>query len=341
MKRIKVFVLFLIFIFLIIIFGCSPSETRETTKKDEKCLICHRKYSKFQVILWEKSKHKENGVGCTACHGINHREMKRLKGRVLPKKCAGCHEKEFADWQRSRHSLGLNLARANLRYKLQSFEVQKLGCEACHSIQERCDVCHSAHQFKKPKPPLTVTSGCENCHMGQDHPQKEAYDSSVHRRIAQESGKPTCSNCHGNHKVTKKRSEIIKACSECHTRKFAQDYLLKCDKIKRESIALLEEGRRIIQDLYKEGYLKEVPGSKLEHGIPPLSGKTLAYEETSFIEQVFFQMLKYDFSNITQGYYHISPDYGHWYGTARLKSHLAQLKSEAQKVKALRKKEAK
>lgn len=62
----------------------------------QECVECHKKITPHIVSDWGLSKHSTRNVGCTACHGDQHKSAQDVeKVKIpLPDTCASCHEKQ-------------------------------------------------------------------------------------------------------------------------------------------------------------------------------------------------------------------------------------------------------
>jgi hydroxylamine dehydrogenase len=209
---------------------------RKLTPKDD----TYYKKAKLEAIegnlrslgkLGEKEHLKE--VGCIDCHfDINttkkadHRKDLRMATADV---CANCHLQEFAEreserdtltwpkdqWPKGRPSHALDY-RANVEVEVYAGMSQREiadGCTQCHINQNKCDMCHTRHEFsvadsRKPE-------ACGTCHSGADHINWEAYTMSKHGKQYEAKGSswnwnvelkdeiakgglaaPTCASCH-------------------------------------------------------------------------------------------------------------------------------------------------
>ena len=209
---------------------------RKLTSKDD----TYYKKAKLEAIeenlrslgkLGAKEQLKE--VGCIDCHyDINttkkadHRKDIRMPTADV---CANCHLQEFAEreserdtitwpkdqWPKGRPSHALDY-RANVEVEVYAGMSQREiadGCTQCHINQNKCDMCHTRHEFsvadsRKPE-------ACGTCHSGADHINWEAYTMSKHGKQYEAKGKswnwnvelkdgiakggqaaPTCASCH-------------------------------------------------------------------------------------------------------------------------------------------------
>ncbi len=193
---------------------------------EENCITCHKKISPGQVQDWSISKHAENDVTCSVCHGTDHQSEKDVAKAKLPDEhvCAQCHEEQFNQFVRGKHNLGWKAMNALPVTHLEPDELMEggKGCGGCHNMgikgekekkelhargyryqNNSCDECHTRHAFSKKE--ALDPHACQQCHMGYDHPQWEMWSSSKHgtRYFAKLAGNlpegaaaPKCQDCH-------------------------------------------------------------------------------------------------------------------------------------------------
>ncbi|MEK6598809.1 MAG: multiheme c-type cytochrome [Deltaproteobacteria bacterium] len=177
------------------------------------CIKCHKVLTPVVVKDWEDSKHFKKDVGCANCHNDHSNLI-----MPTPDTCGKCHAARVMQHKGGKHGVGWkNIIAVGGksgvagRYLAQYSEMQEGGCGTCHSIENKCDSCHTRHAFK-PKE-AREPDACGTCHMGPDHAQLEYYESSKHGVIFKIEGKgfedggrvPTCVTCHmsgGNHDVS-------------------------------------------------------------------------------------------------------------------------------------------
>jgi hydroxylamine dehydrogenase len=172
-------------------------------------------------------------VGCIDCHvDINTKKKADHRADIkMPTAdvCANCHLQEFAEreserdtitwpkdqWPKGRPSHALDYI-ANVEVEVYAGMSQREiadGCTMCHVQQNKCDGCHTRHEFsvansRKPE-------ACGTCHSGADHNNWESYTMSKHGKEYESKGKtwnwnlqlkdmiakggqdaPTCQSCH-------------------------------------------------------------------------------------------------------------------------------------------------
>ncbi len=313
--------------------------------------------------MWQMSAHGQNGVTCVNCHEEGNLTGEDLKyenfAKVKPETCGKCHEEALDGFNSTRHVEAVSFSQNNVRYKLlDGFSaMQQQGCDNCHvKVGETCTSCHQAHTTALPKPQTAAhkgeavtgdfLNGCGNCHMGPDHPQREAYESSVHFNVAQTTGGPTCVTCHTNpdnkHEIIQLKNEkgaegrdkLWSNCLQCHTKEYVDNARANVEQIKKETLRIEDEARKIIKNLYKDGILTASPGSLLDKdGLPLLNAKGTSYSHVSDIESKMFELFKYSEATTIKGAQHFSPDYTHWHGAADLWSKYEDIKAEAERLR--------
>lgn len=200
--------------------------------EEEICIKCHRAITPGLVADWEISKHFNEEITCSICHGEDHNSAKNAVRAVLPDEnvCADCHEAQFEQFSKGKHNFGWTSMNAMPVTHVEPNELMEggRGCGGCHNMgikndaqkkdqlakgyryqNNSCDECHTRHSFSKKE--ALDPRACQQCHMGYDHPQWEMWSSAKHgtKWFAKENGRlpegaaaPKCQDCHlpdGNH----------------------------------------------------------------------------------------------------------------------------------------------
>ncbi|HEX2694419.1 MAG TPA: multiheme c-type cytochrome [Acidobacteriota bacterium] len=200
----------------------------------EDCLTCHKKVTPNIVSDWQLSRHSQNDVDCSTCHGALHQTSEDFSKTEIPtpETCAKCHEEKVAQFKKGKHALAWATLKAmpTIHWQPMAMTEGMKGCGGCHKIglkteaeskalreqgvgfgRASCDACHTRHIFSKKE--AQQPQACQTCHMGFDHPQWEMYSASKHgvrallkqNQILPETvAAPTCQTCHmqdGNHEV--------------------------------------------------------------------------------------------------------------------------------------------
>jgi hydroxylamine dehydrogenase len=340
------------------------------------CISCHQERTPGLFQSWVESKHAKNGVHCVTCH-IDHQAASEQKSMVFPEKCGECHRNQLEEFRKGRHSIAFDRMRIQGEYLGIPQEIRAAFCERCHSVEKRCNSCHTSHRFSLHE--ARDPDACGVCHLGPDHPHKEMYETSLHGTIytltQNPDRAPRCITCHmpkGSHdssfgiargpagtrsKVVdlkelpiskaeeeKKREEMIQVCTGCHSRRFAREQLEIADQVKEEGFKLMESGKKPILEIGKEGLLYPSIAERMSH---PTEGRTLVladpqlYIGTSYIERLFFTMFKFHNIRVWKSGYHFSPSYTNGYGWTEMQLDLIDIQEEAGKLRELLKQQNK
>jgi hypothetical protein len=130
------------------------------------------------------------------------------------------------------------------------------------------------------------------------------------------------------------RDRMLSVCANCHAPGFARQSLETADAVIKESDKLVAEAVDVVEGLYKDGLL-ERPKDR-----PPVPDLLRFYEVKYPIEQKLYVMFLEHRMRSFQGAFHMNPDYMHWYGWAELKRDLAEIREEANQLRAARGKTA-
>ncbi len=198
------------------------------------CVECHKKVTPNIVSDWQISKHSQNGVECSVCHGDAHTTATDFAKALIPTPdtCAACHEERVTQFKKGKHAAAWTVMNAmpTIHWQPMALIEGQKGCGGCHKIGLKteaeikqlradgsgfgvasCDACHTRHTFSVEE--ARQPQACQTCHMGFDHPQWEMYSGSKHgvRALLKQTGTlpasaaaPTCQTCHmqgGNHEV--------------------------------------------------------------------------------------------------------------------------------------------
>ncbi len=198
------------------------------------CVNCHKNVTPSIVTDWQISKHSQNGIECSTCHGDKHTNAKDVADVKIPtpETCGQCHDERVTQFKKGKHAMAWAAMKAMPTAHMQPMALMEgmKGCGGCHKIGIKteaeiknlkkdgagfgvasCDACHTRHTFSKKE--AQQPQACQTCHMGIDHPQWEMYSSSKHgvryllkqnKILPENTAAPTCQSCHmqdGNHEV--------------------------------------------------------------------------------------------------------------------------------------------
>jgi len=200
----------------------------------QECVECHKEVTPNIVGDWQLSKHSQNEINCSICHGDAHKDPYDVAKVQIPTPdtCANCHDERVEQFKAGKHAAAWAAMKAMPTAHWQPMAMMEgmKGCGGCHKIGLKteeeitelkkngagfgvasCDACHTRHTFSvlEAKQP----QACQTCHMGFDHPQWEMYSGSKHgvrfllkqnKILPEIVAAPTCQTCHmqeGNHAV--------------------------------------------------------------------------------------------------------------------------------------------
>ena len=207
-------------------FAATTASSPPEPVEGDACVNCHAKVTPGWVADWKASKHSQEDVACSSCHGDKHTGPDDVQLAVFPSEetCGECHEEQLEQFLAGKHSHGWKSLNALPVTHMEPDEMMEgsAGCGGCHGIgiqseeekKERltkgyrydtnaCDACHTRHVFSKAEAQDPKT--CQQCHMGYDHPQWEMWSSSKHGTryalkhkgvLPQSTSAPTCQYCH-------------------------------------------------------------------------------------------------------------------------------------------------
>jgi cytochrome c553 len=128
------------------------------------------------------------------------------------------------------------------------------------------------------------------------------------------------------------RDKMLKACSQCHSGKFAKGELEKGDQMIKEADHLMAEAIRIVAALYQDGILNKP--ETYAYAFPDL---LTFHDAATVIEQKLFVMFLEHRMRAFQGTFHANPDYALWYGWSELKRDVSEIKMLAEDLRGKKK----
>ncbi len=126
----------------------------------------------------------------------------------------------------------------------------------------------------------------------------------------------------------RERDKMIKICSECHSKKYAEGELRKGDEMIRQADSLMAEAITIVEDLYKENILQKPEGAA--NAFPDI---LTFHDAPTSIEQKLFVMFMEHRMRTFQGTFHSNPDYAFWYGWSEMQRDLTEIRDKAKQLR--------
>ncbi len=320
------------------------------------CKKCHKKQTKQYM----SGKHAKGLLPITAFPGFSHQQPQAfIDGQ---KGCNGCHNLGITDKgardneARKYYKYGMDCQNCHTRHAFTVVEAREPeACESCHTGFDHAQwemwraSKHGAAYLTDRKAHRGPT--CQDCHMSDgDHhvmsawgflalrlPESDqewmGYRATILKALGvlDANGKPTARldvvKAADLARLTKEsfdkeRAKMLGVCQKCHSASFAKQNLHNADLMIKAADKLLAEGIDIVANLYRDGIIEK----KTNQFTWPYPDLLTFYEVRTPIEEVLYEMFM-DFRMKTyQAAFHNMPDYTTWYGYAKLKESIVEIK---------------
>jgi hypothetical protein len=125
------------------------------------------------------------------------------------------------------------------------------------------------------------------------------------------------------------RARFVTICEECHTPNFVAENFKNADAMVKEIDKLFAEAIEIVAGLYQDGVI--VYEDRPDAQYPDL---LTFYDVDTKIEQTLYEMFMDHRMKAFQATFHMNPDYATWYGYAKLKKDLVEIRELAGHMRA-------
>ncbi|HHT9125712.1 MAG TPA: multiheme c-type cytochrome [Candidatus Brocadiia bacterium] len=321
----------------------------------------------------------KEGATCVKCHGSNHMQL-TLPTHETCKECHPTQVAGHTGSGLGGHSYAFHINTVEFDWHVGKPPEEVSACAECHGIIEnRCDGCHTRHKFSAAE--SRRPSACMMCHQGVDHAEWEAWMGSTHGAIYEAEGNtwdwnkpakgdnyrvPSCSYCHmrdGEHntqafsttysdmgmflvdrgalKWNSKRDSWVNVCKNCHSPRFARDFLEAMDEAINVSFAKWREAVNVVVGCYLEGVIDPMPADLApdwygHYTFSLLPGGEPRMYNISNIERLAFEMICYQIARIYKARAHGSLMHATYtHGAFPADRQLTQIKAEASKLKRM------
>ncbi len=330
------------------------------------CKKCHKK----QADQYLSGKHALGRVAMNAMPTTHMQPKAFIAGQ---KGCGGCHtlglldEKAREDKDRQYYKYGMDCQNCHTRHAFSKKEaLEPEACQTCHMgfdhpqwemwSSSKHGVTYLMLRDIDPKNRSRVPK-CQDCHMPDgDHrvftawgflgvrlPEEDKewlnYRLTILKGLGvlDPDGNPT-----GRLDIVKagkvarltkeefdkERARIKAVCLKCHDKNFVDANFKNADAMLKEADKLFAEAIETVAGLYKDGIIKKKPGQA--YAYPDLLA---FYEVDTKIEQVLYEMFMDHRMKAFQATFHMNPDYATWYGYAKLKKDLTEIKELAREMR--------
>ncbi len=327
------------------------------------CKKCHPQ----QVKQYMSGKHALGLLPITAFPGFAHQQPRAfIDGQ---KGCNGCHNLGITDQHvrnnkaRKYYKYGMDCQNCHTRHAFSKAEaLRPEACNSCHTGFDHAQwemwqhSKHGAAYQADPKAHRGPT--CQDCHMQNGNhrvmtawgflalrlPESDKEWMGYRVTILQalgvldKNGKPTARlkvvKAANMARLDKKswdaeRTRMLKTCEKCHSATFAKENLKNADLMIKASDKLLAQGINIVKDLYADGIIKKGTNAATF----PYPDLLTFYEVKTPIEEKLYEMFMDYRMKTYQAAFHIMPDYTTWYGLAKLKESVVEMKDMAKQMR--------
>ena len=129
----------------------------------------------------------------------------------------------------------------------------------------------------------------------------------------------------------RERAKMLRACTQCHSTRFAEGELRKGDEMIRDIDQVMAEAIRLVADLYRDNIL-DTP-QVYENPFPDL---LTFHDAQTPIEQRLFVMFFKHRMRAFQGVFHANPDYALWYGWSEMQQDVVEIRAMAREMRERR-----
>jgi len=326
----------------------------------ETCKKCHPK----QANQYLSGKHALGLLPVTAFPGFAHSQPKAyIAGQ---KGCNGCHnlgivnedakKNGLAGEFRAYYKYGMDCQNCHTRHAFSKKEAQQPeACNQCHTGFDHAQWemwFHSKHgaayvtDRKAHRGPT-----CQDCHMaGGDHrvmtawgflalrlPEEDkewmGYRVSILKALGvlNDKGQPTARldvvKAANMARLTKEdfdkeRNRMVETCKKCHSENYVKQNLHNADMMIKAADKVFAEAIELVANLYRDGILEK----KTNQATWPYPDLLNFYEVDNHIEELLYEMFMDYRMKTYQAAFHLMPDYTTWYGYAKLKETLVEMK---------------
>ena len=123
------------------------------------------------------------------------------------------------------------------------------------------------------------------------------------------------------------RERYTTVCTSCHTPYFVEQNMKNADQMIKEADTIFAEAIEIVAGLYKDGI---IPKRDDYHAYPDL---LTFYDTNTKIEQILYEMFMDHRMKTFQGAFHMNYDYSTWYGYAKMKKDLTEIKALSKEMR--------
>jgi len=329
------------------------------------CQGCHEE----QAEQYLSGKH---ALGLVALEAMPYTHMQPDAFIEGQKGCGGCHtlgmieQKQRESDKREYYPYGMDCQNCHTRHAFSKKEAaEPEACKTCHMGFDHAQwemysgAKHgTAYMINRDVDPENKDRAprCQTCHMPdgdhrvfsawgflavrlpEDDPEWMGYRATILKGLGvlDPEGKPTPRlevvkagkvARLSKEEFAAERERYVKVCQQCHSPSFVSHNMKNADKMVKEADKLFAEAIEIVAGLYKDGI---IPRKKDAPAYPDLLA---FYDVNTKIEQTLYEMFMDHRMKTFQGAFHLNYDYSTWYGYAKMKKDLVEIREAAEKMR--------
>ncbi len=348
--------------------GSAHNSASDAAKAELPTISTCKKCHSTQVKQYMSGKHALGLLPITAFPGFAHKQPTAfIAGQ---KGCNGCHNLGITDEHvrdktefRKYYKYGMDCQNCHTRHAFSKKEA--LQPEACNSCHTGFDHAQWEFWFHSKHGAAYVTDRkahrgptCQDCHMPNGNhkvmtawgflalrlPESDkewlGYRVTILKALGvlDANGKPTkrldlvkAANLARLDKKSfdEERAKMLANCEKCHSATFAKENLKNADLMIKAADKLFAEAIETVAGLYRDGIIKK----KTNQATWPYPDLLNFYEVDTHIEEILYEMFMDHRMKTFQAAFHINPDYTTWYGYAKLKKDLVEIKELAAQMR--------
>ena len=123
------------------------------------------------------------------------------------------------------------------------------------------------------------------------------------------------------------RERYTTVCTSCHTPFFVNENMKNADHMIKEADMIFAEAIEIVAGLYKDGIISK------RDNYPAYPDLLTFYDTNTKIEQILYEMFMDHRMKTFQGAFHMNYDYSTWYGYAKMRKDLTEIRELAKEMR--------
>lgn len=127
------------------------------------------------------------------------------------------------------------------------------------------------------------------------------------------------------------RDKMQQICQKCHSANFAKENLKNADQMIKAADKLFAEAIETIAGLYRDGVIQKETNAATF----PYPDLLTFYEVNTHVEELLYEMFMDHRMKTYQGAFHMNPDLTTWYGYAKMKKDLVEIKELAANMRKM------